>query len=135
MLARDSIDYCQDKKLPLALIKIDQEKAFCRVNLDFLLKVLEQVFFTPVRRRALLITISDASPDISDDEIRFELEKHGTAQRVWKQTWAGFPNIFNGKRLVTIYPSGCKELPPLYLSTTAKFCFPLRENQFSVTYV
>ena len=27
MLARDSIDYCQEKKLPLALIKIDQEKA------------------------------------------------------------------------------------------------------------
>ena len=40
MLARDSIDYCQEKKLPLALIKIGQEKAFDRVNWDFLLKAL-----------------------------------------------------------------------------------------------
>ena len=80
----------------------------------------EQVFFTPVRRRALLITIPDASPDISDDEIRFELEKHGTVQRVLKQTWEGFPNIFNGKRLVTIYPSGCKELPPFILIRNRK---------------
>eukprot|EP00795_Rhopilema_esculentum_P015915 gene15915-7249_t len=40
MLVRDSIDYCNEKFLPLALVKIDQEKPFDRVNWSFLEKVL-----------------------------------------------------------------------------------------------
>ena len=47
MLVRDSIDYCKVKKIPLALIKIDQEKAFDRVNWDFLVNVLEKMKFGP----------------------------------------------------------------------------------------
>eukprot|EP00795_Rhopilema_esculentum_P015879 gene15879-biopygen5275 len=47
------------------------------------------VAFTPVRRRALLITIPDATPDISDNEIGSALSRYGTVTRVWKQTWEG----------------------------------------------
>ena len=35
------------------------------------------IVFTPVRRRALLITIPDATPDISDNEIGNALSRHG----------------------------------------------------------
>ena len=51
------------------------------------------IAFTPVRRRALLITIPDASPYISDNEIGSILSHNGTVTCVWKQTWEGFPNI------------------------------------------
>ena len=47
MLARDSIDYCQEKKFPLALIKIDKEKAFNRVNWDFFHKSFGKNEFQP----------------------------------------------------------------------------------------
>ncbi len=76
--------------------------------------------FTPVRRRALLITIPDATPDISDNDIRNELEKYGTVLRIWKQTWEGFPNVFIGKRLVTMFPSMSNELPPFILTKNRK---------------
>ena len=54
------------------------------------------VAFMPVRRRALLITIPDATRDISDNEKGSALSRCGTVTRVWKQAWKGFPNIFNG---------------------------------------
>ena len=83
------------------------------------------IAFTPVRRRALLIAIPDASPDISDNKIGSILSHYGTVNRVWKQTWGGFPNIFNGKRLVTIFPSGGTELPPFVI---------LRNKKISLSY-
>ena len=84
------------------------------------------IVFTPVRRRALLITIPDATPDISDNEIGNALSRHGTVTRVWKQTWEGFPNIFNGKRLVTIFPSGGTELPPFIIIRNKKISLSYR---------
>ncbi len=78
------------------------------------------VTFTPVQRRATLITIPDATPDISDNEIRRELEKFGTVLRIWKQTWEGFPHVFNGKRLVTMFPSMAQDLPPYLLIQNKK---------------
>ena len=89
------------------------------------------ISFIPVRRRALLVTIPDATPDVFDNEIGNAFSRDGTVTRVWKQTWEGFPNIFNGKRLITIFPSGGTELPPfiiirnknIYLSYRASLCF------------
>ena len=84
------------------------------------------ISFTPVRRRALLITIPDATLDVSDNEIGNALSRHGTVTRVWKQTWEGFPNIFNGKRLVTIFPSGGTELPPFIIIRNKKISLSYR---------
>ena len=67
MLARDSIDYCQEKKLPLALSKIDQEKAFDRVNWDFLLKVLERMNFGPNFMCFIKTMYTDVSCQISNN--------------------------------------------------------------------
>ena len=67
MLARDSIDYCQEKKLPLALIKIDQEKAFDRVNWDFLVKVLERMNFGPKFMCFIKTMYTDVSCQISNN--------------------------------------------------------------------
>ena len=38
-LIRDLIEYCSAKNLPLAIISLDQEKAFDRVNWNFLERV------------------------------------------------------------------------------------------------
>ena len=46
-LLRDIVDYCDQKQLPLAFICLDQEKAFHRVNYDFLFKALEAYNFAP----------------------------------------------------------------------------------------
>ena len=67
MMARDSIDYCQEKKLPLALIKIDQEKAFDGVNWDFLLKVLERRNFGRKLMSSIKTMYSDVSCQISNN--------------------------------------------------------------------
>ena len=78
------------------------------------------IAFTPVRRRALLIAIPDASPYISNNEIGSILSHYGTVNSVWKQIWGGFPNIFNGKRLVIIFPSGGTKLPPFVILQNKK---------------
>ncbi|XP_065055207.1 uncharacterized protein LOC135683784 [Rhopilema esculentum] len=92
------------------------------------------ISFTPIRRRALLITIPDASPDVSDNEIGNALSRHGTVTRVWKQTWEGFLNIFNGKRLVLIFPSGGTELPPFIIIRNKKFLFHTGASLCSVIF-
>ena len=43
-LVRDLIEYCNSKNLPLAIISLSQEKAFDRVNWNFLVRVLENEF-------------------------------------------------------------------------------------------
>ena len=45
MLYRDVFDYSDTKDLPIAIIKIDQEKAFDRVSWSFLIKVLTKMNF------------------------------------------------------------------------------------------
>ena len=45
LIVRDVIDFCTMKDLPCALISIDQEKAFDKVNWQFLMKVLRKFNF------------------------------------------------------------------------------------------
>ena len=46
-LVRDLIEYCNSQNLPLAIISLDQEKAFDRVNWNFLDRVLQRMNFGP----------------------------------------------------------------------------------------
>ncbi|KAJ8034902.1 hypothetical protein HOLleu_21924 [Holothuria leucospilota] len=45
LIVRDVVDFCTMKDLPCALISIDQEKAFDKVNWSFLMKVLRKFNF------------------------------------------------------------------------------------------
>ena len=47
----DLIEYCSAKNLPLATISLDQEKAFDRVNWNFLERVLQKMNFGPEFRQ------------------------------------------------------------------------------------
>ena len=47
VVLRDVIDWVRDRGLPLALVSIDQEKAFDRVQHGFLFRVLERMGFGP----------------------------------------------------------------------------------------
>ena len=62
-LVRDLIEYCNSKNLPLAIISQDQEKAFDRVNWNFLDRVLQRMNFGPEFRhwiRVIYINVSSA---------------------------------------------------------------------------
>ena len=50
-LVRDLIEYCNSKNLPLAIISLDQEKAFDKVNWNFLDRVLQRMNFGPEFRQ------------------------------------------------------------------------------------
>ena len=50
-LLHDVISYADEKKIPLAMISVDQLKAFDRVAHSFLFKTLERFGFGPVFRR------------------------------------------------------------------------------------
>ena len=58
-LIRDVIDFVREKNLPLALINLDQEKAFDRVNRRFLRRVLEKMNFGPSFRRWVDVIYQD----------------------------------------------------------------------------
>ena len=60
-LLRDTIDYVQLKQLSAAVICLDQEKAFNRVNHSFLQRVLEKFNFGPNFRRWVKVIYSDIS--------------------------------------------------------------------------
>ena len=60
-LLRDTIDYVQLKHLSAAVISLDQEKAFDRVNHSFLQRVLEKFNFGPNFRRWVKVIYSDIS--------------------------------------------------------------------------
>lgn len=67
MLIRDIFDYCEMKNLPLALVKIDQEKAFDRVNWLFLEKVLRKMNFGPHFIHCIQTMYTDVSCKISNN--------------------------------------------------------------------
>ena len=66
-LIRDTIDFAREKDLPLAVIALDQEKAFDRVNRNFLNRVLEKFNFGPSFRRWVKIIYEDTSSAITNN--------------------------------------------------------------------
>ena len=58
---RDLIEYCNSKNLPLAIISLDQEKAFDRVNWNFLDRVLQRMNFGPEFRQWIRVICTDIS--------------------------------------------------------------------------
>ena len=60
-LIRDLIEYCTAKNLPLAIISLDQEKAFDRVNWNFLDRVLQRMNFGPEFRQWIRVIYSEIS--------------------------------------------------------------------------
>ena len=60
-LIRDLIEYCTAKNLPLAIISLDQEKAFDRVNWNFLDRVLQKMNFGPEFRQWVRVIYSEIS--------------------------------------------------------------------------
>ena len=60
-LIRDLIEYCTAKNLPLAIISLDQEKAFDRVNWNFLDRVLQKINFGPEFRQWIRVIYSEIS--------------------------------------------------------------------------
>ena len=60
-LIRDLIEYCSAKNLPLAIISLDQEKAFDRVNWNFLDRVLQKMNFGPEFRQWVRVIYSEIS--------------------------------------------------------------------------
>ena len=60
-LIRDLIEYCTAKNLPLAIISLDQEKAFDRVNWNFLDRVLQKMNFGPEFRQWIRVIYSGIS--------------------------------------------------------------------------
>ena len=60
-LIRDLIEYCSAKNLPLAIISLDQQKAFDRVNWTFLDRVLQRMNFGPEFRQWIRVIYSEIS--------------------------------------------------------------------------
>ena len=60
-LMRDLIEYCNAKNLPLAIIGLDQEKTFDRVNWNFLERVLQKMNFGPELRQWIRVIYSEIS--------------------------------------------------------------------------
>ena len=60
-LIRDLIEYCNAKNLPLAIISLDQEKAFDRVNCNILERVLQKMNFGPEFRQWIRVIYSEIS--------------------------------------------------------------------------
>ena len=60
-LIRDLIEYCSAKNLPLAIISLDQEKAFDRVNWNFLDRVLQKMNVEPEFRQWIRVIYSEIS--------------------------------------------------------------------------
>ena len=60
-LVRDLIEYCNSKSLPQAIISQDQEKAFDRVNWNFLDQVLQRVNFGPEFRQWIRVIYTNIS--------------------------------------------------------------------------
>ena len=93
MLIRDTFDYCEMKNLPLALVKIDQEKAFDRVNWLFLEKVLEKMNFGPRFIHCIKTMYTEVSCKISNNG---HLSRSITLQRGVRQGCPLSPLLYGG---------------------------------------
>ena len=77
-LIRDTLDYVNHKQLSAAVISLDQEKAFDRVNHGFLQRVLAQFNFGPGFRRWVNIVYTDISSQVINNgwlSASFKLER------------------------------------------------------------
>ena len=64
-LLRDTIDYVQHKHLLAAIISLDQEKAFDRLNHKLLHRVLTRFNFGPLFRRRVNVVYTDITSNVS----------------------------------------------------------------------
>ena len=81
-LVRYLIEYCNSKNLPLAIIIVDQEKAFDRVNWNFLDLVLQRMNFGPEFRQWIRVIYTNISSAClhSDFMTSFFEISHGARQ-------------------------------------------------------
>lgn len=75
-LVRDIISWAEQWQLPLAILRLDQEKAFDWVSHAFLMSVLEQLRFGPVFRAWVSLLYSRAMSRIRVNGFYSELVEH-----------------------------------------------------------
>ena len=73
-----------------------------------------------VQRRATLITIPYATPDIPAPEIMRQLSEYGHITRAWAHSYEDFPAVKSGKKLVLIIPYAGKTIPPILIIKNEK---------------
>ena len=104
-LLHDVISYADEKKIPLAMISVDQLKAFDRVAHSFLFKTLERFGFGPVFRRWIQVIYNSVSGSVKTNG--------------WL---TAFITLERGLR------QGCPLSMPLYVSTAETMAVNIRSN-------
>ena len=104
-LLHDVISYADEKKIPLAMISVDQLKAFDRVDHSFLFKTLERFGFGPVFRRWIQVIYNSVSSSVKTNG--------------WL---TAFITLERGLR------QGCPLSMPLYVLTAETMAVNIRSN-------
>ena len=104
-LLHDVISYADEKKIPLAMISVDQLKAFDRVAHSFLFKTLERFGFGPVFRRWIQVIYNSVPSSVKTNG--------------WL---TAFISLERGLR------QGCPLSMPLYVLTVETMAVNIRSN-------